>query len=424
MKYPSRTNTARLGILIFSVFFVVGQNPETELKLRKDLFSKHSSDIRPVKNISHAVQINADLELYAINRFDTVNGVLITQCSMEFSWYDEFLSWDPNEYANISMLYVSAREIWKPIILICNAVTAQLIDNGASNLVLHSDGRVVLWYQEILRTFCTIDAHGYPFDKQRCHILICVAIHKAEHTVFRQLYYHKAPFFKNYQWDVQVGGIRNSEDNSGRSMARATLLITRNIKVTTIALMVPSAIFTVVSVFVFLLPAESGEKVSLATTLFLSVIVYLVEIDKVTPKNSETMPLLTVYLLTLTALGGFNTIGAILECRIFIMQQRKRPCSCDNQEASAASSKKKSCHIKDTDQDHIRSIETEMENYVSKTDFSSSLGKENLPKIVVNSEQHKTKHQRLSKIFFGISVIYIIISIITIFIANTLLTED
>lgn len=82
-------NMAKLYVLfvyMMSLFLVKGQNPETELRLRKDLFSKHSSAIRPVSNISQPVEINADLELYALNSFDTINRILNTQCSLELSW--------------------------------------------------------------------------------------------------------------------------------------------------------------------------------------------------------------------------------------------------------------------------------------------------------------------------------------------------
>lgn len=417
-----------LFVYMMSAFLVKGKNPETELRLRKNLFSKHNSAIRPVSNISQPVEINADLELYALNSFDTINGILNTQCSLELSWYDEFLSWDPREYNNISMLYVSSRKIWRPIVIVCNAETVQIIDNEARNLVLHNDGRVVLWYQEIMRTFCTIDAHNYPFDKQHCHILICVAIHKTKHAIIKRLHYHKARFFKNYQWDVDMEGIRESEDNSGRSLTRAKLLLRRKIKISTIALMVPPAIFTVVSIFVFLLPAESGEKVSLATTLFLSIIVYLVELDKLTPKNSESMPLVTIYLLTLTTLSGINTIGAIIECRMYIIQERrsdikKYSINCDESKTEDMPQNRVN-KINDTDKDRIRNTEKEIGDDVRKIISPSTLRKENKRKNDVNFIRHKARYQRLSNIFVFISVMYVISSIIAIYLTSAQLNEE
>ena len=55
----------------------------------------------------------------------------------------------------------------------------------------------------------------------------------------------------------------------------------------------PSVLITLLSVFVFLLPNESGEKVSLATTIFLSYTVLLLIVSDISPRNGDSVPLVS-----------------------------------------------------------------------------------------------------------------------------------
>ena len=69
-------------------------------------------------------------------------------------------------------------------------------------------------------------------------------------------------------------------------------ILTRRPKFYVLNLIIPSAFVSVLSVFVFLLPAESGEKISLQVTAFFSYMVLLLVIADVTPTNGTNLPII------------------------------------------------------------------------------------------------------------------------------------
>ncbi|XP_052829420.1 neuronal acetylcholine receptor subunit beta-3-like [Octopus bimaculoides] len=87
-----------------------------------------------------------------------------------------------------------------------------------------------------------------------------------------------------------------------------------------IAMLIPTMTITILTIFVFVLPPESGEKVSLGTTLFLSNILYLVEVEKTIPKNSKRLSLFVLYLMVLSLLSGIATIGSVVISKLYVKQ--------------------------------------------------------------------------------------------------------
>ena len=55
----------------------------------------------------------------------------------------------------------------------------------------------------------------------------------------------------------------------------------------------PCLLISLLSTLVFLLPAESGEKISLGITVSLSYTVLLLMVSEITPQSGKTLPLLS-----------------------------------------------------------------------------------------------------------------------------------
>src|SRR5277367_3929481 len=63
----------------------------------------------------------------------------------------------------------------------------------------------------------------------------------------------------------------------------------------TVNLIVPCVGLTSLSVLVFYLPVDSGEKISLCVTILLSLVMYFMLIIEIMPATSLTVPLLGQY---------------------------------------------------------------------------------------------------------------------------------
>ena len=68
-------------------------------------------------------------------------------------------------------------------------------------------------------------------------------------------------------------------------------------------------LLSVLNVFVFVLPVESGEKASFVVTVFLSLVVFLTVVSSKLPENSDKISLLNIYVFTSTVM---STLIAVL----------------------------------------------------------------------------------------------------------------
>ena len=60
-------------------------------------------------------------------------------------------------------------------------------------------------------------------------------------------------------------------------------------------LIIPSVFLTATSLLVFILPVESGEKVSLGVTILLALVVFLFLVAEALPTTSKSIPLIGKY---------------------------------------------------------------------------------------------------------------------------------
>jgi hypothetical protein len=64
-------------------------------------------------------------------------------------------------------------------------------------------------------------------------------------------------------------------------------------------MILPCVVITIIALLGFLVPAESGEKVSISVTTLLSITVFLMIVVENMPANSDELPMIGQYLLQL-----------------------------------------------------------------------------------------------------------------------------
>ncbi|KAL8596823.1 hypothetical protein ACOMHN_027152 [Nucella lapillus] len=84
-------------------------------------------------------------------------------------------------------------------------------------------------------------------------------------------------------------------------------------------MILPILLLSLLNCLVFLLPVESGEKMTVSVTIFLSFAVFLSLIDSSLPPNSDSVCLFSVYLAVQMFLGVCSIVMAA--CTVFIFGQ-------------------------------------------------------------------------------------------------------
>ena len=79
----------------------------------------------------------------------------------------------------------------------------------------------------------------------------------------------------------------------------------------------PISFLCIWNILVFLLPTESGERISYSITVMLSIAVYMTIVSSALPKSSEPVPLISYFTMICLALSALITIVAVMNIRLF-----------------------------------------------------------------------------------------------------------
>ncbi len=167
---------------------------------------------------------------------------------------------------------------------------------------IYPDGTVVWAPGSRWMTSCSVDLYRFPFDTQTCWVQFISWQYGAEFLDFGLI-----PGFEvltdqlsaNEEWDLVNTSTRTrliQQEVGHLPTVEFSLTLARKPLYYMMNLLVPAFTISLVSVLVFLLPVEGGEKVSLSITVLLSYTVVLLIVSDITPKSGVTTPLISKYI--------------------------------------------------------------------------------------------------------------------------------
>ncbi|XP_046373223.1 neuronal acetylcholine receptor subunit alpha-10-like isoform X2 [Haliotis rufescens] len=290
-----------------------------EQKLYMSLMAGYDRHTRPVYNASHSVDVYIGITLTQVFDVDEKNQVLTTNIWLDQEWKDEKLYWDPGDYNGLKVLRIPCSEIWKPDIVLYNS--AEDYTNGYMQALamVQADG-TVFWPPIVkLRSTCQIDITYFPFDDQVCKM----KIGSWAYDGFQVNVYNRSAtavdlsnYVENGEWDlVSVEAIRNvvyyqccpepfPDVTFTIHLRRRTLYYTYNV-------ITPCIMLSTLTLLVFWMSPESGEKVTLGLTVLLAFSVFMLLIAENMPATSSFVPLIGIYLTSVMSLTSFSVILAV-----------------------------------------------------------------------------------------------------------------
>lgn len=291
-----------VSTVILSKFCTLnGVTVEDYKDLQESLMTNYSNKVRPVQNQDHTVQVTAWFHLADINDVDVVQQQLVTTAYLSILWIDEFLVWD-REITNIERLYFKQKDIWIPDIVLKNGVNKfEELGGEFYYLEVSPDGLVHWMPYQVFESKCDIDITYFPFDTQVCDItFISWSFTKLEVNMTLPESSPSVEFYdfnENSVWSIESTEGRISQSDFADSTVTFTLRLRRKPLYYVMNLIMPVILLGVISLLVFVIPADAGEKMSFAVTVFLSFAVFLSIISMQLPVNSEKTSLLGVYLV-------------------------------------------------------------------------------------------------------------------------------
>ncbi|XP_061100933.1 neuronal acetylcholine receptor subunit alpha-7-like, partial [Conger conger] len=298
--------------------FVTGSlQGEYQRKLYNDLLKNYNRLERPVQNDSAPLLVELGLTLLQIIDVDEKNQVLMTNAWLQLHWTDIYLNWNADNYPGVQNLRFPSNQIWVPDILLYNSADERFDATFHTNVLVNSSGACQYIPPGILKSTCYIDVRWFPFDVQKCDLKFGSWTHSGWLLDLQMLDVDISTYIPNGEWDlVAVPGKRNElyyecckepypDVTFTVTMRRRTLYYGLN-------LLIPCVLISGLALLVFLLPADSGEKISLGITVLLSLTVFMLLVAEIMPATSDSVPLIAQYFASTMMIVGLSVVVTVL----------------------------------------------------------------------------------------------------------------
>jgi len=204
-----------------------------------------------------------------------------------------------------------------------------------TKVTIHYNGLIVWKPPAIYKSLCPINVEFFPFDEQLCTLKVgswtyheyAVRIkHKSlSDKDFDQQVIDDGinldDYYKSTEWDLLA--VKSKKDmkyypccSEPYADIKFNITIRRKTLFYAINLILPCVIICLVTLLVFYLPADSGEKITMGITILNSLNIFLLLVVEINPPTSLATPLIGKYLLFTMVLVTCSIMLTILVINI------------------------------------------------------------------------------------------------------------
>lgn len=303
----------------------VTKSDDDELRLVKDLFNNYSKEVRPVKNKNASIKVIFGIAYTQLVELDEKNQVLVSNVWIRQKWNNHLLRWNASHYGGIKSINVDPKLVWLPDIVLYNnantGITSGNMDQFKTRVILSSDGTNTWYAPTILRSRCAIDIKFFPFDDQKCDLHfgswtydgLRVDLLNASTSVDLASYM-KSGEFQMVEAPVKRIIVKYSCCPEPYPNVIYTLHIRRKVLFYFNNLIVPCFLITAFALLTFVLPPNTGERVTLVITTLLAMTVFMLMIAENTPTTSDVTPLIGKFFV-----ASMVEIGLALIATCFVL---------------------------------------------------------------------------------------------------------
>nr|8EIZ_A Chain A, Squid sensory receptor CRB1 [Sepioloidea lineolata]8EIZ_B Chain B, Squid sensory receptor CRB1 [Sepioloidea lineolata]8EIZ_C Chain C, Squid sensory receptor CRB1 [Sepioloidea lineolata]8EIZ_D Chain D, Squid sensory receptor CRB1 [Sepioloidea lineolata]8EIZ_E Chain E, Squid sensory receptor CRB1 [Sepioloidea lineolata] len=286
---------------------------EEEYYFRSNFLQQYNKDIRPLNDLSKPISVGIHLEIAKMNDFNLAEGRLKIQTYLILQWYDEKIFWNESTYP-IPKLMVSSKKIWSPAISVYYTEN-EMDSKDQFQMEIYKNGSVHQWKSFYFNILCDVNARAFPFDKYTCETMFYFNDYDIQTAIFSSFRCISSTDLSRKAWYVSFSC--DTKIGEEGSLGQLSLKLVRKVSLQCLSVLLPLFIFFILNIMIGYLPIESGEKVTFATTVFLSNVIYIDNLSKQLPKESSEIPLIFLCHIFLAFLSGLSAVGTIITSKIF-----------------------------------------------------------------------------------------------------------
>lgn len=220
----------------------------------------------------------------------------INQPFFRQSWFDPKLSWNQDDYGNVSMVHFADTEVWIPDIHLYNSASGHNLDYyGSTQLLVKSNGKVLWVPPSLLTSYCSMNLLFWPYDHQCCRLKMGSWTYADDELHLEYESMDVELMVDNYEFDLlHTEGVRNVVNYECCPEPYSDVTFTFDVKrrsgIYRAVVVTPATIVILLSLACFWLPASSGEKILLNGVNVVVVVSFLLYFARRLPSMGSHTP--------------------------------------------------------------------------------------------------------------------------------------
>lgn len=337
-----------LPITLATLFLVVSTNEDAK-RLYDDLMVNYNRHRRPSNGPHLPLTIKLNLRLSQIIDVHEIDQIMTCSVWLKQTWIDKKLSWDPVTYGGVSVLYVPYEMIWVPDIVLYNNADSNYNITISTKATLHYSGVVTWEPPAIFKSMCQIDVRWFPFDEQQCHLkfgswtysenLLNVELGTepgqnvtyqletvegiSDNVTVVEEGIDLTDYYPSVEWDIMSRVAKRRAKNYPSCCPQNAyidvtyyLLLRRKPLFYTVNLVFPCVGISFLTILVFYLPSDSGEKVTLCISILVALTIFFLLLTEIIPATSITLPLIGKYLLFTMVMVTLSVVVTVVSLNL------------------------------------------------------------------------------------------------------------
>ena len=325
LTWNQRGLTAVMLLLAYCTFVRASK----ENVLHGELFKTYNKHVRPVhqRNTTVGVVIQMLSSGFIIDDVNLLKGTVSGNVWLEVSWTDQFLSWNSSDYDDVGTISVDSKDIWLPDIVLSGQKGQVYFFKPESidRALVWSDGIVKIWAVLYMDIGFDVSVYRYPFDIHDCFIQIIswsntnnlVSIKFSEET---EAFLKEAPPQANGQWEIVNIRVENTTLSKGTYVADQAyyyFTLKRKWLYYVLNIMAPVAATSALNILCFALPSDSGERITLCISIYLTLAVFLNVVNNALPETSDEQSILSIYIGLQYLASTFTIIMTVITLKLY-----------------------------------------------------------------------------------------------------------
>ena len=263
------------------------------------------------------------IQMAGIQKFDEITGELEISTVVFLKWKDPRLAWSPSDFGGTTSLLLQATDLWIPIMYVLK--TTEQSDSIGTRSVqprVFSDGTIVWNSGMSVSISCSVDVTYFPFDSQNCPLIIQATAYNLSEVQFvlgsdtlRTSFYTS-----NSQWELKESSVNLTSYGITPGVS-FDINLKRRSDFFVVYIVLPMICLGFMNNLVLIMPVASGERMSVAVTIFLSFVVYMEIVTDCVPESSSPIAYIFYYIVVLLLNSSLIFIVCLISLQIHDKQK-------------------------------------------------------------------------------------------------------